>query len=222
MIEKRFGADYLHSQEKRALDLLIVTMGLAFTSWLVPILASLVRVDSPDEHYFYNFGESIPEIFNPRKGKMLKLRTMKGGIFLDQDTVIEVGGLVELKRSGRDPRITPIGRKLRKTSLDEIPQLMSVVDGIMSVVGPRPMTKIELDEFCMTNPDEYSEYVRTLGELRPLPGLTGPYVLLGRANSSLRDRAVGEIDYLRKACLRLDMTILLQSLPYLITRSGAY
>lgn len=110
-----------------------------------------------------------------------------------------------------DPRITPLGRFLRRTSLDELPQLWNVVHGEMSLVGPRPIVPEELAE--------YGDYGRLL--LRVKPGLTGLWQVSGRSRIGYPERARMDLRYLGERTLGRDLQILLRTLPAVISRRGA-
>lgn len=105
-----------------------------------------------------------------------------------------------------DPRVTRIGRLIRRTYIDELPQLVNVLNGTMSLVGPRPVIEEELSEF---EPD-----TRELISLRP--GIFGAWTCLGRSRPAYPERARIEIDYVRNRSMRADATILLRSLPVVL------
>jgi exopolysaccharide biosynthesis polyprenyl glycosylphosphotransferase len=112
----------------------------------------------------------------------------------------------------RDPRLTRVGRFLRKTSLDELPQLVNVLLGQMSLVGPRPIVPEELGE--------YGVYAETLLSLRP--GLTGAWQVNGRSRVGYPDRAHLELDYVRHWSLAGDVWILLRTMTAVLARRGAF
>ncbi len=112
-----------------------------------------------------------------------------------------------------DPRITPIGRFLRKTSLDELPQLFNVLKGDMSVVGPRPVTMEELIKFYKDKADLYKS-VR--------PGLTGYWQVKGRGNfSSYEDRVKMDIWYIKNQSFLLDLKIILKTVFVVFKMRGS-
>lgn len=110
-----------------------------------------------------------------------------------------------------DPRITPLGRWLRRSYLDELPQLINLLNGTMSLVGPRPVVEEELGEFV--------PYTRELLSVRP--GLFGAWTSLGRQRPGYPERARIEIEYVRTRSLREDLRILARSLPVVLTGNGA-
>ena len=111
-----------------------------------------------------------------------------------------------------DPRITPIGRFLRKSSLDELPQLLNVIRGDMSLVGPRPVVKNELEL--------YSRAAKRYVAVRP--GITGLWQVMGRNNTSYARRVALDSYYVSNVSPKLDAVILLKTIRVVLTRHGAY
>jgi exopolysaccharide production protein ExoY len=116
-----------------------------------------------------------------------------------------------MKKHLRDPRITPIGGILRKWSLDELPQLINVIRGEMSLIGPRPIVQSETDFYG----DLLSFY------LAATPGLSGLWQVSGRSNIDYEKRAKLDATYVRTWNLRADLSILLRTIPAVIGRVGA-
>jgi lipopolysaccharide/colanic/teichoic acid biosynthesis glycosyltransferase len=110
-----------------------------------------------------------------------------------------------------DPRVTPIGRLLRRTSLDELPQLLNVLRGEMSLVGPRPITVAELTRYGSVR----------WHYLSVLPGITGSWQVNGRTNTTYEERVALDREYIEKRSPTLDLKILLQTVKVVITRDGA-
>ncbi|TMV57385.1 sugar transferase, partial [Thioclava sp. BHET1] len=118
----------------------------------------------------------------------------------------------ELRRKlSRDPRITNLGRFLRKTSLDELPQLLNILCGEMSVVGPRPIVQQE----CVY----YGEYFRDY--LSVLPGLTGPWQIGGRSAASYETRVALDVNYARNRSLAGDLVIIAKTARVVLIGQGA-
>jgi exopolysaccharide production protein ExoY len=111
-----------------------------------------------------------------------------------------------------DPRITLIGRFLRKTSLDELPQLYNVIEGTMSLVGPRPIVLSECDR--------YGRYFSAYCSVRP--GITGLWQISGRNDVSYRRRVAYDVMYSRRRSVTMDMKILAMTLPCVALQKGAY
>jgi lipopolysaccharide/colanic/teichoic acid biosynthesis glycosyltransferase len=111
-----------------------------------------------------------------------------------------------------DPRVTRLGRFLRRSSLDELPQLWNVLRGEMSLVGPRPVVPDELRR--------YGNRVHTL--LSAPPGITGLWQISGRNDTDYRKRVALDVCYVHARSLILDIYILLKTMPVVVARSGAY
>ena len=145
--------------------------------------------------------------------RMYKLRTMVAGAETMFDTVAAAnplkGPAVKLPR---DPRVTRVGRWLRRWSIDELPQLWNVLRGEMSLVGPRPEEPRIVAQ--------YNDWHRQ--RLAVKPGLTGPMQVNGRGHLSLDERVQLEIDYIEHYALWRDVEILVRSIPAVITGRGAY
>jgi len=109
----------------------------------------------------------------------------------------------EQRKLADDPRITPLGRILRKTSIDELPQLLNVLRGEMSCVGPRPVVEDELRRYGR----------RQLGYLAARPGITGLWQVSGRSRTGYSRRVALDWLYVRRWSLRLDLVILLRTIP---------
>jgi Undecaprenyl-phosphate galactose phosphotransferase WbaP len=111
-----------------------------------------------------------------------------------------------------DPRITPIGRFLRRYSLDELPQLWNVLSGHMSLVGPRPIVAAEVEKYA----DSFECYCRVK------PGLTGLWQVSGRSELTYDERVALDCDYVNRWSLRRDLKILLRTFSVVLTQDGAY
>jgi lipopolysaccharide/colanic/teichoic acid biosynthesis glycosyltransferase len=111
-----------------------------------------------------------------------------------------------------DPRITRVGRFARKYSLDELPQLINVVRGDMSLVGPRPPTANEVEK--------YQDW--ELGRLRATPGITGLWQVSGRTEVPFDEMVRLDLHYIRNWSFALDMEILLRTIPAVLSTKGAY
>lgn len=112
----------------------------------------------------------------------------------------------------KDPRVTPVGRLLRATSLDELPQLWNVLRGDMSLVGPRPIVSEEISRYGA----DYEHYV----SLRP--GITGLWQVSGRSDTSYRDRISLDRDYAMRWSLTRDLSILMMTIPAVFFQRGSY
>jgi len=154
---------------------------------------------------------------NGRSFRCYKFRTMvpdaeqRLKALLDSDSAL-AAEWQEVRKLRNDPRITPIGRFLRRTSLDELPQIWNVLVGEMSLVGPRPIVR-----------DELHRYGRNLGTyLGAKPGLTGLWQVTGRSDASYRRRVAMDVYYARNRSLLLDLSILLKTVRVVVAGNGAY
>jgi lipopolysaccharide/colanic/teichoic acid biosynthesis glycosyltransferase len=111
-----------------------------------------------------------------------------------------------------DPRVTPIGRILRRTSLDELPQIFNVIKGEMSLVGPRPPIAYELSI--------YKDWHKR--RLKAKPGITGLWQVSGRSSVPFHDMVLLDLYYINRWSLRMDIEILLRTIPVVLLGKGAY
>jgi exopolysaccharide production protein ExoY len=116
-----------------------------------------------------------------------------------------------MDKRGHDPRVTPIGRFLRRWSLDEVPQIVNVLRGDMSLIGPRPIVKAETYHYKHL----LSFY------LAATPGLSGLWQVSGRSDVGYDERARLDADYVQNWCLRADLSILMRTIPAVLRRVGA-
>jgi exopolysaccharide biosynthesis polyprenyl glycosylphosphotransferase len=192
---------------KRGFDVTGASVGLFFLAPLFAVVALAIKLTSRGPVFF----------LQPRVGRggtvfqMRKFRTMYDGADDRKEALLHRNeGADGFFKIADDPRITPVGRLLRRTALDELPQLFNVLRGEMSLVGPRPL----VDE----------EDARVEGTLRRRldvqPGMTGAWQVLGASRIPMRDMVT--IDYLYRAnwSLWLDIKILLRTVPYMLRRQG--
>ena len=116
------------------------------------------------------------------------------------------------RKMKHDPRVSPFGRFLRKTSLDELPQFWNVLRGDMSVVGPRPVVSDELPY--------YGVHVRDYTSVRP--GLTGAWQVSGRSNTTYDERVALDVNYIRNSTIRTDLAIIWRTFGTVLGRAGAH
>ena len=182
---------------KRGLDLAVAGLALVVTAPLLAGLAVLVRLDSPGPAFFVQ--ERVGE--NGRRFRILKLRSMVAGA--DETPT---------PKHPTDPRVTRLGRFLRRWSLDELPQFWNVLRGEMSLVGPRPEEPRVVAG--------YTDWHRA--RLAVKPGITGPMQINGRGDLPLDDRVRLELDYIEHYSLGRDLVILLRTVPAVLRGDGAY
>lgn len=195
---------------KRTMDVAVSLTSLLLTAPVLAALAVAIKLDSPGPVLFIQ--ERIGK--GGRPFRMLKLRTMVDGA---EEALAELVNLDALLPSPAfklrdDPRVTRVGRFLRRTSLDELPQLWNVIRGDMSLVGPRPEeTRIV---------QLYNDWHRQ--RLAVKPGLTGPMQVSGRGDLDMEARVQLELDYIRNYSLWRDISILLRTVATVISGRGAY
>ena len=195
---------------KRALDLTVATLGLVLLGLPALALALLIKLDSPGPAFFRQarIGRS------GRRFTMYKFRTMSVGAEQRLGELIDLANLPEpMFKIRDDPRVTRIGRWLRRTSLDELPQLLNVLRAEMSLVGPRP------DEEAVVA--RYSDAARAV-RLAVKPGLTGPMQVYGRGDLSFEERMTLERDYVAHLSLATDLSLLARTPRAVLLGAGAY
>lgn len=197
---------------KRAFDLLAALAVLVLLSPALALIALLIRAHDGGPALYRQ--ERIG--LGGRTFKCLKFRSMvmDGDAHLAAHLAASPAAAREwaLNRKLRsDPRITPIGSFLRKTSLDELPQLFNIVRGEMSLVGPRPVVAAELARYGLAR----------VHYMRSRPGLTGLWQVSGRSHTSYRQRVEFDRTYVNRWNFFWDISIIVRTIPALLFRSGA-
>jgi exopolysaccharide biosynthesis polyprenyl glycosylphosphotransferase len=194
---------------KRLLDL---WLGSIISLALLPLLlvvAVAIKLDSPGSIFYWQ--RRVGK--DGRRFGMLKFRSMRRDADLHLERLRDqneaTGPLFKMRK---DPRVTRVGRILRRLSIDELPQLYNVIKGDMSLVGPRPPIPAEVDEY-----DEWQ-----LGRLRATPGMTGLWQVSGRSEVPFREMVRLDLHYIRNWSLGLDVEILLRTIPAVLSNRGAY
>jgi lipopolysaccharide/colanic/teichoic acid biosynthesis glycosyltransferase len=192
---------------KRAAD---VTGAIVLLTTLTPLLlvvALLIKLSSRGPVIFTQMRPGKDLIPFP----MFKFRTMKASDDFEQEEERRMKN-GEFFKDADDPRITTLGRFLRRTSIDELPQLVNVLRGEMSLVGPRPILNCEVGAF-----------ERALQRYRfsIKPGLTGLWQVSGRSDTSSLQRLTYDVEYVRNWSLLLDLKLLLRTIPAVLRSEGA-
>lgn len=196
---------------KRTLDVLFSLVALAVLMPLWLVIAVLVRCSSPGPVLFRQSRVGR----HGRRFNVLKFRSMCSDAevrlrdFGLYDTYVATGYKLPV---ADEFRVTKVGRLLRKTSLDELPQLLNVLGGDMSLVGPRPVVPAELNS--------YGEYVHCYLGVRP--GITGMWQVSGRSHVVFPERAHLDSKYFHRRSLRLDLAILARTPLAVVRGDGAY
>ncbi|MCL4267310.1 MAG: sugar transferase [Anaerolineae bacterium] len=207
--EKRLLRGKPYRKAKRIMDLTLVISSLIFVLPLLLLCALLIKIESPGG----------PVLFKQKRTGMggqpfymFKFRTMVPNA---EEMKKELAHLNELQwpdfKITNDPRITRIGRILRKTSLDEMPQLLNVLRGEMSLVGPRPTSFL---------PETYRLWHTE--RLDVLPGITGLWQILGRGSMEFDERVRLDVAYIERRCLWLDFQILMRTFTAVLVQRGAH
>lgn len=196
---------------KRAFDLVMATLLLVAFAPLLVLLAIVIRMDSPGPVFFRQERVGL----GGRRFVLWKFRSMHVGAEerLRELAHLNAYGGAHLFKLASDPRVTPVGRILRRMSLDELPQLFNVVRGEMSLVGPRPPLPSEVERY------EPHHFAR----LSVIPGITGPWQVGGRNLITDFEQVVWmEREYIRSWSLLLDAKILMRTIRVVLTGEGAY
>ncbi|MGF1454821.1 MAG: sugar transferase [Alphaproteobacteria bacterium] len=197
---------------KRALDLAIALPALVLLSPFLLAFIILIRTQDGGAAIFSQKRVGL----GGREFWCLKLRTM---LIDAQDRLESVlasdpQAAEEWRAHGKlfkDPRITPLGHFLRRSSLDELPQLINVIRGDMSIVGPRPIQRYECER--------YEDLLRYYISARP--GITGLWQISGRSNTSYRQRCELDMQYVKGWSLWADIVILVRTIPAVLRSEGA-
>jgi len=219
---------------KRALDVTLVVFAIPFLLPFMFLIAIMIKLDSPGPVFFVQ--DRIGGIRKVVDGhvqwgvhtfRFFKFRTMdtnadaklhrkymQAYIAGDEEAIANLEPGLKQKSSYKltgDPRVTKVGRFLRKTSLDELPQLLNVLRGEMSLVGPRPPIPYEVEIY---DRDHFHR-------LTVLPGITGLWQVSGRCETTFDDMVNLDLEYMRRQSLWLDCKILLLTFPAVLSKKGA-
>jgi exopolysaccharide biosynthesis polyprenyl glycosylphosphotransferase len=197
---------------KRAIDLVGAAIGLLMLMPAMVLIAVAIRLESPGPVLFAQSRVGT----GGYRFRCLKFRTMRADAERQLRRDPQLYAIYRHNNfklpEALDPRITRIGRLLRLTSLDELPQLWNVLRGEMSLVGPRPVVPEELDE--------YREGATVLLSFKP--GMSGAWAVLGRSRVGYPERAEVELAYVRQWRFGLDLSILARTVPAVLLRRGAH
>lgn len=195
---------------KRIIDISGALIGIILLSWLFLIIAISIKAEDPKGPVFFR-QKRIGK--NGKEFHMFKFRSMVS------DAEERLKDLLEKNEAGsimfkmkHDPRITKIGRFIRKTSLDELPQLWNVLKGEMSLVGPRPPIEREVEQ--------YSEYDKQ--RLLVTPGCTGLWQVSGRSSIGFEEMVELDLQYIQKRTIGYDINIILKTVGVLFGSKDAY
>jgi exopolysaccharide biosynthesis polyprenyl glycosylphosphotransferase len=214
-LQWRLVYDFVHVAKgyliKRLMDFCFAALFIIITAPIYLLVAIVVKLDSPGPVFY----KEIRMGFHGRKFKIWKFRTMQQNadkMQKDLEHLNESEDGVNFKIKN-DPRITRVGKYLRRYSLDELPQMFNVILGEMSLVGPRPFNMRDVNNFA----DHY------FFRYEVLPGITGLWQVSGRSDVLQFERVI-ELDtqYIKKWSIWLDLKILLKSVKVVVFAEGAY
>lgn len=196
---------------KRALDIVLSLVGIVFVVPVVALLAALVARDGGSPFFGHM---RVGRDGKPFKCWKLRSMVIDAQERLDKLLASDPEAAAQWKEQRKlddDPRITRFGQFLRRSSLDELPQLLNILKGEMSFVGPRPVPRSELDENYGHNKVVYE---------RMRPGLTGQWQVSGRNDVSYAERVQMDIDYFHSMSVWNDLKIIAQTVLAVLNRTG--
>jgi len=202
-------SNFIRGNNKRLLDIMVSLFVLPFVFPIMLITAIAIKLESPGPVFFRQ----------ERVGKWGKHFTCYKFRSMYIDAEKRKAELMHLNEADEivfkivnDPRMTRVGRIIRKLSIDEIPQIFNVLDGSMSLVGPRPPVPVEVENY------KYDH----LRRLQAIPGITGLQQVSGRSDVSFNRWIELDVQYIQEQSLLKDIQILLKTIPAVITGKGAY
>lgn len=194
---------------KRVIDVILASIALILLSPLFAIIAIAIKIDSKGPVFFAH--KRIG-----KNGKIIKLYKFRSMVINAEEliksfTPEQMREYKENYKLTNDPRITKVGKFLRKTSLDELPQLINIINGDLSIIGPRPVVADELEKYG-TNKDKF---------LSVTPGLTGYWAANGRSNTTYEQRMEMELYYIDNLSLKMDIKVFFKTILSVVKKEGA-
>lgn len=213
-IEKVNGYSILHIPFKRGFDIFFSLAALFLLSPIYAVLALGIKMTSSGPVIYGH--ERIGRGGKPFK--CYKFRTMYPDADERLETILKRDPALKKEweatfKLKNDPRITPIGKFLRKTSLDELPQFWNVLKGDLSVVGPRAVVQKELETY-------FKDKAETILSIRP--GVTGLWQTSGRNNTTYAERVALDVTYVKNLSLKNDLKLILKTVKEMIASKGAF
>jgi len=195
---------------KRTIDIVFSLVGLVFLTFLFVVVAILIKVEDPKGPVFFKqkrIGKNGKEFYMYKFRSMVNNAEELLGALLDKNET--TGAMFKMQD---DPRVTKIGKFIRKTSIDELPQLWNVVKGDMSLVGPRPPLPREVEQ--------YSDY--DMQRLNVTPGCTGLWQVSGRSNLGFDEMVALDLKYISKRSITFDLLIIFKTFRVLLGSKDAF
>lgn len=194
---------------KRVIDVILASIALILLSPVFAIIAIAIKIDSKGPVFFTH--KRIG-----KNGKIIKLYKFRSMVINAEEliksfTPEQMREYKENYKLTNDPRITKVGKFLRKTSLDELPQLINIINGDLSIIGPRPLVADELEKYGV-NKDKF---------LSVTPGLTGYWAANGRSNTTYDQRMEMELYYIDNLSLKMDIKVFFKTILSVLKKEGA-
>lgn len=194
---------------KRFMDVILATIALVVLSPIFLIIAIAIKIESKGPVFFKHARIG-------KNGKIIKLYKFRSMVINAEEliksfTPEQMKEYKENYKLTNDPRITKIGKFLRKTSLDELPQLLNIIKGDLSIIGPRPVVTDELEKYG-ANTEKF---------LSVTPGLTGYWAANGRSCTTYEQRMQMELYYIDNLSLKMDVKVFFKTIEAVIKREGA-
>lgn len=207
--ETKVRSKLIYFAIKRVFDFFFSLICLIVLSPIFLVVALLIKLDSKGPVFFMH--KRIGK--NGKLLKIFKFRTMVTNAeeLLKTLTPEQEKEFKENFKLANDFRVTKVGKVLRKTSIDELPQLINILNGSMSLIGPRPIVKDELEKYG----DKKSEF------LSVTPGLTGWWACSGRSDLTYEERIQLELYYVRNCSIKLDIKVFFKTIKSVVKREGA-
>ncbi len=207
MNEFEFKKKPIYSFFKRFFDIILSLIGIIVLSWLFIIIAIIIKLTSKGPVFYvsYRIGK------NRKPFKIYKFRSMVDGAENELEKFLERSDRKGTFKLKDDPRITKFGKFLRKTSLDELPQFFNILNGTMSIVGPRPCVEREMEAM-----DELSKNRFLVPQ-----GLTCIWQVSGRANTSFEEQLKMDLEYVKKRGFFYDIWLIIKTIPAVLFGRGA-
>ncbi|WP_396335357.1 sugar transferase [Clostridium sp.] len=199
----------IYEFSKRFLDIIFATIAIIFLGPIILLISILIKVDSKGAAIYSHIRLGK----NMRPIKVYKFRSMhqNSDEIFNNFTEEQKKEYYENFKLDNDPRITKFGSFLRRTSLDELPQLINIIKGDMSIVGPRPIVKGEIEKYGV-----YSDKFFSV-----IPGLTGYWQAHGRSDTSYDERIQMDMYYIDNRSLLMDLKIIVKTIVSVIKKEGA-
>jgi exopolysaccharide biosynthesis WecB/TagA/CpsF family protein len=195
---------------KRLIDIGTAAALLLLLAPLFLFVAVAIRLESPGAVFFRQVRVGRHgQTFTMWKFRSMYIDAEQRKATLEQDNEMQGGVLFKMKQ---DPRITRVGRVIRRLSIDELPQLWNVLSGDMSLVGPRPALPVEVGQYSLDD----------RGRLDTKPGITCTWQVTGRSNIPFEEQVMLDIEYIREQSVKNDLKLLVKTVPAVISGHGAY